>query len=147
MPFTLTGTLMSYELTGKIKLIQDEQQFNSGFRKREIVVTVEDGKYSQDILLEFLQDKIALLDSFSPGQEVTVSFNIRGREYNGRYFNNLAAWKIAAAGAAAEAPNANAGAGTSAWPEAQATTTPASGSANAFNSAMSNTIDDDEPPF
>lgn len=134
---------MSYELTGKIKLIQDEQQFNSGFRKREIVVTVEDGKYSQDILLEFLQDKIALLDSFSPGQEVTVSFNIRGREYNGRYFNNLAAWKIAAAGAAAEAPNA----GTSAWPEAQATTTPASGSANAFNSAMSNTIDDDEPPF
>lgn len=134
---------MSYELTGKIKLIQDEQQFNSGFRKREIVVTVEDGKYSQDILLEFLQDKIALLDSFSPGQEVTVSFNIRGREYNGRYFNNLAAWKITAAGAAAEAPNA----GASAWPEAQATTTPASGSASAFNSAMSNTIDDDEPPF
>lgn len=133
---------MSYELTGKIKLIQDEQQFNSGFRKREIVVTVEDGKYSQDILLEFLQDKIALLDSFSLGQEVTVSFNIRGREYNGRYFNNLAAWKITAAGAAAEAPNA----GASAWPEAQATTT-SSGGAAAFNTAMNNTLDDDEPPF
>lgn len=134
---------MAYELTGKIKLIQDEQQFNSGFRKREIVVTVEDGKYSQDILLEFLQDKIALLDNFSPGQDVTVSFNIRGREYNGRYFNNLAAWKIAAAAATAEAPKT--GSSDNAWPAAQ--TTAQANSSTAFNTAMSSTLDDDEPPF
>jgi hypothetical protein len=30
---------------------------------------------------------------------VTVSFDIRGREYNGRYFNNLQGWKIVTAGA------------------------------------------------
>ncbi len=36
---------MSYELTGKIKLIQDEQTFASGFTKREMVVTVDDGRY------------------------------------------------------------------------------------------------------
>lgn len=85
---------MSYELNGKIKLIQDEQTFDSGFKKREIVVTVDDGKYPQDISLEFVQDRAALLDSFAPGQEVTVAFNLRGREYNGRYFNNLNGWKI-----------------------------------------------------
>ncbi|MDD9892910.1 MAG: DUF3127 domain-containing protein [Gammaproteobacteria bacterium] len=136
---------MSYELTGKIKLIQDEQQFNSGFRKREAVVTVEDGKYSQDILLEFLQDKIELLNGFAPGQEVTVSFNIRGREYNGRYFNNLAAWKIVAAGAAASANASAPSASNSGWPAAQATTQ--SNDSAAFNNAMSNTLDDDEPPF
>lgn len=119
---------MSYELTGKIKLIQDEQTFNSGFRKREIVVTVEDGKYPQEILLEFLQDKIELLNGFAPGQDVTVSFNLRGREYNGRYFNNLAAWKIAAVEAGATD-------GVSAWPEAQATTVPVS----------NNNLDDDIP--
>ena len=45
---------MAYELTGKIKLLQDLQTFDSGFKKREMVVTVEDGKYSQDINLEFL---------------------------------------------------------------------------------------------
>ncbi len=85
---------MAYELTGKVKLVQDPQTFSSGFTKREMVVTVEDGKYSQDINLEFLQDKVSLLDSVSEGQKIKVFFDIRGREYNGRYFNNLVGWKI-----------------------------------------------------
>jgi len=85
---------MAYELTGKVKLVQDKQTFGSGFTKREIVVTVEDGKYFQDINLEFLQDKVSLLDSVSEGEEIRVFFDIRGREYNGRYFNNLVGWKI-----------------------------------------------------
>jgi hypothetical protein len=92
---------MTYELTGKIKLIQDEQTFASGFTKREMVVTVDDGRYPQDINLEFVKDKIGLLDGLEPGQEVTVSFDIRGREYNGRYFNNLQGWKVVAADSAA----------------------------------------------
>jgi len=89
---------VAYELTGKIKLIQDAKTFESGFTKREMVVIVEDGKYPQEINLEFVQDKIALLDSLNVGQEVTVTFDIRGREYNGRYFNNLQGWKIVAMG-------------------------------------------------
>ncbi len=94
---------MAYELTGKIKLIQEPKTFDSGFSKREMVVTVEDGKYPQDINLEFVQDKAALLDGLQPGQEVTVSFDIRGREYNGRYFNNLQGWKVVPAAAEAAA--------------------------------------------
>lgn len=89
---------MAYELTGKIKLIQEAKTFDSGFTKREMVVTVEDGKYPQEINLEFVQDKVGLLDDLRPGQEVTVTFDIRGREYNGRYFNNLQGWKITTQG-------------------------------------------------
>lgn len=85
---------MAYDLTGKIKLIQEAKTFDSGFTKREMVVTVEDGKYPQEINIEFVQDKVALLDALQPGQEVTVTFDIRGREYNGRYFNNLQGWKV-----------------------------------------------------
>ena len=85
---------MAYELSGKIKLLQEPRTFDSGFTKREMVVIVEDGKYPQEINLEFVQDKVALLDKLQPGQTVTVSFDIRGREYNGRYFNNLQGWKI-----------------------------------------------------
>lgn len=86
---------MAYELTGKVKLIQAVQTFGSGFTKREMVVIVQDGKYPQEINLEFVQDKVRLLDNLQVGQEVTVTFDIRGREYNGRYFNNLQGWKIA----------------------------------------------------
>ncbi len=97
---------MAYDLTGKVKLVQDAQTFGSGFTKREVVVTVEDGKYPQDISLEFVQDKVSLLDNVQAGQEVTISFDIRGREYNGRYFNNLQGWKIqtSAAAPAADQP-------------------------------------------
>ena len=89
---------MAYELSGKIKLIQEPKTFDSGFTKREMVVIVEDGKYPQEINLEFVQDKVALLEALQPGQEVTVSFDIRGREYNGRYFNNLQGWKVVTGG-------------------------------------------------
>ncbi len=97
---------MAYELTGKVKLIQEPQTFASGFTKREMVVTVEDGKYPQEINLEFLQDKVSLLDEVAEGQEIKVFFDIRGREYNGRYFNNLVGWKLEAGEGAAAAPAA-----------------------------------------
>jgi hypothetical protein len=93
-------------LTGKVKLVFEAKTFGSGFTVREFVVTVEDGKYPQDICLQFVQDKVSLLDSITEGQEVTVSFDIRGREYNGRYFNNLVGWKIQAGEGAAPAPEA-----------------------------------------
>ncbi len=86
---------MAYDLTGKIKIIQEAKIFDSGFTKREMVVIVEDGRYPQEINIEFVQDKVSLLDPLQAGQEVTVTFDIRGREYNGRYFNNLQGWKIA----------------------------------------------------
>ncbi len=89
---------MAYDLTGKVKLIQAAQTFDSGFTKREMVVIVEDGKYPQEINLEFVQDKVGLLENLQVGQQVTVTFDIRGREYNGRYFNNLQGWKIVTTG-------------------------------------------------
>ena len=89
---------MAYDLTGKIKIIQEAKTFDSGFTKQEMVVIVEDGKYPQEINIEFVQEKVSLLDSLQTGQTVTVTFDIRGREYNGRYFNNLQGWKIATMG-------------------------------------------------
>lgn len=81
------------ELTGKIKLINDTQTFDSGFTKREFVITTHE-QYPQDIKLECIKDKTAFLDNFSVGDEISVQFNIRGNEYQGRYYVNLQAWKI-----------------------------------------------------
>jgi len=49
---------MSYGLTGEIKVVQEAKTFGArGFAKRELVVTVKEGRYPQDIALEFVQDK------------------------------------------------------------------------------------------
>lgn len=85
---------MAYDLTGTILVIQEPQTFASGFSKREFVVTVEEGKYPQQIALECVKEKMTLLDGLQEGQRVKVTFDIRGREHNGRYFNNLQAWRI-----------------------------------------------------
>ena len=85
-----------YEAQGTIKIINDIQTFGSGFTKREFVVTTGDSKWPQDIKFEIVKDKCSLLDQFSVGQAVNVSFDIRGNEYNGKYYVNLNCWKIQA---------------------------------------------------
>ena len=88
-----------YEVAGKIKLINDTQTFPSGFTKREFVVTTAVDKYPQDLKFEVVKDKCSMLDNFEPEQDVQVNFDIRGNEFNGKYFVNLSCWKIQAAGA------------------------------------------------
>lgn len=87
------------EVIGKIKLINDTQTFgNNGFRKRDIVVTTDE-QYPQMILIEFVQDKCDLLNSYAVGQDVKVSINLRGREWINpegvaKYFNAIQGWRI-----------------------------------------------------
>ncbi|MDB4438107.1 DUF3127 domain-containing protein [bacterium] len=88
----------SFELTGTLKVLQDTQTFASGFSKREFVIEVPDGKYPQLIKFGALKDKISILDSVSIGDELSVTFDVRGREYNGNYYVDLNAWKISKSG-------------------------------------------------
>jgi single-stranded DNA-binding protein len=87
-----------YEASGTLKWIGTTQSFPSGFTKREFVVTTGHDKYPQDLKFEVVKDKCSSLDPFELGQEVQVSFDIRGNEYNGKYFVNLACWKLQASG-------------------------------------------------
>ena len=93
-----------FELEGKVKELFDEQTFGSGFRKREFVVTVEDGKYPQDIKFECVQDKIEQLGSVNVDDTVKVKFDIRGREWKGNYYVNLSAWRVNSSGGGSSAP-------------------------------------------
>ncbi len=95
----------TFELEGSLKQINDLQTFSSGFSKREFVLEIPDGKYPQVIKFETVRDKTALLDGLNIGEQVKVTFDIRGNEYNGRYYVNLNAWKIEKAGAGASSPN------------------------------------------
>lgn len=93
------------ELEGSLKLAMPPQKFDSGFVKREFVVTTRD-RYPQDIKFELVKEKTELIEAFKPGDEVKVQFDIRGNEYNGKYFVNLTAWRIDRAGSAPARPAA-----------------------------------------
>ncbi len=69
------------EVSGKIKVLGDVKTFgDNGFRKREVVITTQE-QYPQHLLIEFVQDRCELLDSFNVGENVKISINLRGREW------------------------------------------------------------------
>lgn len=82
------------KLTGTIKMIGEKQTFESGFTKVEFVLTTND-QYPQDIKLELVKDKVDNFIQYNKvGDVVDVAFNVRGNEYNGKYYVNLQAWKV-----------------------------------------------------
>ncbi|MFZ4106653.1 DUF3127 domain-containing protein [Flavobacterium sp.] len=86
------------EVTGKIKVINAEQQVSASFKKRELVVATEE-QYPQFISINFVQDKCDILNNFNVGEPVKVSINLRGREWvspqgETKYFNDIQGWKV-----------------------------------------------------
>jgi hypothetical protein len=90
---------MSFKLTGAIKMIADTNQVSEKFSKRDFVVTDNSSMYPQDVLFQITQDKCNVLDAYSVGDQVEVSWNLKGREWESptgevKYFNTLEAWRI-----------------------------------------------------
>ena len=82
------------KVTGKVRLIGNVQEVgNNGFTKRLIVIDTTE-QYSQPIGIDFVKDKTDLLNNFSVGQNVEVSVNLRGNEYNSKFYVSLQGWKI-----------------------------------------------------
>ena len=93
---------MSLEITGTIIDVFSTQTFNKGFRKREFVIETNE-KYSQKVILQLVQDKCDMIDSYGVGDTVTASFNVKGRDWvdnsgTVKYFNTLEVWKIVGKG-------------------------------------------------
>ena len=63
-----------------------------------MVLTTEE-QYPQHLLVEFIQEKTDLLNSFKVGQKAKISINLRGREWTNpqgetKYFNSIQGWRI-----------------------------------------------------
>jgi hypothetical protein len=87
------------EVIGKVIVLGNTEEVGqNGFTKRMVVVETAE-QYPQKLAIDFVKDKTAVLDSYKVGDEVKVSVNLRGTEYNGRYFVNLQGWKIEKQGA------------------------------------------------
>lgn len=97
---------MSYQATGVLHHIGQTQQVSDKFKKREFVLRVDEevngNVYSQHVQFQVTQMKCDMLDNYMVWQQVTVHFNLRGREFTKdnktSYFNTLDCWKIESTG-------------------------------------------------
>ena len=87
-----------FKLNGTIEVLNETVQVTPKFSKREFVIN-DNGQYPQLISFQAAQDKCTILDGFNVGDDVEVSFNLRGREWTSptnevKYFNTLDAWRV-----------------------------------------------------
>ncbi len=93
---------MSYEITGKLVAVFDIVQRTETFKTREFVIEKSEdigGRVITNyVKFQCVQDKTAMPDRFTMGDEVKVQFNIKGTKWvkDGRenYITNLDAWRM-----------------------------------------------------
>ena len=88
---------MSQSVKGTIRKIGQESTYGKTRKKSLILKT--DERFSQILEIEFLNDKINLIDGYDVGEQVEIPINIRGREWTSpkgelKYFMSLSGWKI-----------------------------------------------------
>ncbi len=104
---------MALELEGTLRQkmgVQSGTSARGAWAKQEFILEFPDGNFtSQACFTAWGQEKVAELDKYQVGDRIKVSFNLKSREYNGRWYNDLQIWRLSPAGAAqhpAAAPTA-----------------------------------------
>lgn len=98
------------EVKGKVHEIGTTQQVSETFKKRDLIIEyAENPTYPEYVKFEMLQDKVSLADKLKVGDEVEVSFNLRGRPWTDKagktsYFNSLVIWRLNSLSASTAAP-------------------------------------------
>lgn len=75
------------------KVFDTTTRGDKGFKTREFVLEIE-GKYPQLCTFQLTQERCDLISAYTVGAKIEVHFDLRGREWNGKYLTNLSAWKI-----------------------------------------------------
>ena len=89
---------MSLAITGKLVKALDVESGTSKagkeWKKQSFVIDTG-SQFNPEVCFSlFGEDKIAMLQGINTGEEIEVSFNLSSREYNGRYYHNIDAWRI-----------------------------------------------------
>ena len=95
---------MALELEGRIarKLgVQTGTSARGTWSKQEFIFEYQEGNFPSQVCMNVWgEDKVRELDKFQVGDKVKVSFNLSSREYNGRWYTDVRAWRIEPAAAA-----------------------------------------------
>lgn len=88
---------MALSVKGKVEQILKTEsgvsRAGKEWKKQDFVIETEE-QYPKKVCFTLFGEKVDLLNGVSAGQDIEVSFNIESREYNGRWFTNVNAWKI-----------------------------------------------------
>ena len=95
---------MALELEGTLRQklgVQSGTSARGPWAKQEFILEFPDGNFtSQACFTAWGQEKVADLDKYQVGDHIKVSFNLKSREFNGRWYNDVRVWRLSPAGQA-----------------------------------------------
>lgn len=88
---------MALEINGrliqKLELQSGMSKSGSNWQKQEFIIETDE-QYPKKICANLWGDKIDMLSSINIGDNVVLSFNLESREYNGKWYTDVKAWKL-----------------------------------------------------
>lgn len=83
-------------ISGTITFIGEVEEVGAKKHKKQIVAIDTGGQYPQVIGVEFFGKNQPLVDNLDlqVGDVVRAHCNVNGREFKGRYFTSMSAWKV-----------------------------------------------------
>ena len=122
---------MALELEGRIArkfAPQTGTSARGAWSKQEFIFEYQEGQFPTQVCMNVWgEDKVRELDKYQVGDKVKISFNLSSREYNGRWYTDVRAWRIEPAGAVQPAQQyASAAPATAPMPTADDMSTPLS---------------------
>lgn len=89
--------MSNLQVKGKISQILEPEsgvsRAGKEWNKQEFVIETDE-QYPRKVCFTLFGEKTSLINGLAEGEEVEVSFNLESREFNGKWYHNINAWKI-----------------------------------------------------
>ena len=85
---------MSFEIEGTLHKIYESENKSGKFVSREFVIQIPSGNYPEYPKFQLVQDRVNLIDQYAEGDRIKVYIDLRGREWQGKFFTNLNCWRV-----------------------------------------------------
>jgi len=89
---------MAIEISGRVvnvlAPVTGQSKSGSGeWKKQEFIIETQ-SQYPKKVIFSLWGDKTEQINGLQPGEDVKISFDPESREYNGRWYTDLRAWKV-----------------------------------------------------
>lgn len=92
-PLEISGSVIQI-----LPIESGEGRTGQKWKKQYFVIEYMDGNYPKKVSIMLWGDKTDALNSIQVGSNVKVSFNVESREFNGRWYTDIKAWRVESLG-------------------------------------------------
>lgn len=82
------------EFIGTLTQVTPVQNVGTNGAQKRFIIVHEDGAYPKDVAFELYGKNIGLADNIAIGSKVRVCFDVKSREWQGRWFSDISAYRV-----------------------------------------------------